>query len=245
MHKKHKTGVAQKNAVVKEKNDLNNFVKKKPGFVIGLAFFIVLILFVFVFNFLGTINPEMEGIYAKDLHENNLAIIEYQLSSINTQFSGQYTDPYEDDMIYSIKDDLEWLKQKENEIYTSKPSSDVLVKEFAFSYFLGDALVANQEFVYESYDLIDKEALITQAINLDFVSKEIVSEDVDALFEGEDQKRALFESTYNKLIMDYVKLKKVLLDSDSGMERKVVEAEKVIIITTNIPMANIPEEDFA
>lgn len=231
MSKKQKANSLKKVNEDKKNIDLGGFAKQKPGFVVAVLLFVVLVLFVLVFNFFGNIDPQMEAIYAKDLHENNLEIINYQQESIITQFSGQYYDPFEDDMIYSVKDDLDWLKEKESEIYNSKPSNEVLVKEFAFSYFLGDALVVNQEFLYEDYDFVNEEEIINEAISLNFVSKKIVSEDIDALFEGEEQRRIIFEKTYNKLIADYVLWKKNLINSDISLERKIVEAKKIILIT--------------
>lgn len=207
-------------------------LKRRPGFILATIIFIILILFL-IFSQKTTISDAtLMGGYARSFHENNQGMIDYYLEGINGQIVGQYDDTTEDDYLYSMQSDYTWLKNKDNQIFSSKPSTDVLVKEMAMSYFLEEISVLNQDFLFDFSSATQGET-IELAKSIQITDKNSFSSEVSDIFSGEPSKQDLFVKTYNELRTEYLITKKDLINSTAGDERRFVEAKKVILLTSS------------
>ena len=119
-NKKKKISETKINSTKKSKknqsNDFLEYLKKRPYFV---GFSVILI--IIVFALLLTPRQEFEEttlslIYGKALHEHHLNEIEYHLTQVEKKLNGTYQTTLEDDYYYSFKEDILWLKQREEEL---------------------------------------------------------------------------------------------------------------------------------
>ena len=204
-------------------------IKKYPGFSIAIIFVvIVLVLLALAISIGGTSGEELaEG---KMLHEENALYLNDLITGFEEQ-EKSFENPLDDDYYYSIRDDFYWLKEKEEAIYNSFPTSEIYLKEMAFTLFMESILQTNLDFTFEifeeDYDLAISEALETELGIDNFI---LVSE-MDTIFEGAEQEKTIFENSLRGLINEYVALKKNILNGDASRERKYVEAKKIIFIS--------------
>jgi hypothetical protein len=210
-------------------NEENKFLKKYPGFTIAIAFAIILLILFVALSLTGTASGE-ELAQARTMHEENSLYLE-ELTLNFENYERDFTEPLDDDYYFSIKDDLDWLKEKENLIYHSFPGNEIYLKEMAFTIFMEKIVQTNLDFTFEFFEQ-DYEQVINEALEKEITKENFVdSEEIELFFEEMDHEQLVFETTLDQLTEEYFVWKKNILLSDSGNERKFVEAKKLIFLS--------------
>jgi hypothetical protein len=205
------------------------FVKQKPGFVIAVALTII-ILYLFFSSYTPNITPYANALTSKQFHEENLLLFNDYLVAIDEQLALPSEDPIEDIYLQSIKEDILWLQKKEMQTFNSKPNTDVLVKEITFSFFAQKIVQLNEDFSFDIGEL-DYERTINQAFDANIPSIPILTEDeINETFQIQREKE-LFNVTKNILFEEYLAKKYAILEGDYPLERKYVEAKKLILLS--------------
>jgi len=212
------------------RSDPKEFIKKYPGFVIAIIFSLIVIALLFTPTM--SADPELEEklYYAQQIHIENILFVEDTLLTVEAELDGEYEDTLEDDYLISIMGDLEWFSGIENAIYNSKPTSDVFVKEIAVVVFRNRMVEINEQFTFDIIDF-NPEYTIQLALEKEAVQNFITEEDIKEIFEDNNPDRKLFLDTLNKIIAEYFKEKKRLINESSSDERKFVEAKKLILLS--------------
>ena len=207
-----------------------DFIKKYPGFVIAIIFSIILIAIFLTPT--TTIDPALEDklYYAQQIHIENVLFVEDTQLAVEAELDGEYGDTLEDDYLVSILGDLDWFSNLENAIYNSKPTSDLFVKEIAVAAFRNRMIEINEQFTFEVLDF-EPEYAISLALGKDPVQNFIAEEDLVEVFGGNEFDKKLFSDTLNKILSEYVKEKKRLINESSSQDRKYVEAKKLILLS--------------
>jgi len=210
--------------------DIKNFVKKYPGFVFAIIFSIIIIL-LFLASITPT-DPELEErlSYAQQMHFENVLFVEDTLQIFEAELDGNYEDTLEDDYLMSTIWDLEWFSKKEAEIYASKPTSDVFVKEISVAAFRNRMIELNEEVTFDVLNF-DQGYIIKSALETEPVQNFITDEDLLEVFEDNEVDKKLFLDTLDYLVKSYFEEKKTLINNSTTLERKFVEAKKIVLLT--------------
>jgi hypothetical protein len=232
MAKKKSKKVAKKITKKKEldiSKSFSEFYKKYPGFIYGII--IAIIIIILAIWSIGAVDPyavEKEE-QARVTHQTIQMQIDEMLLALDT-IDNNYDDFYDDDYYNSIKDDFIWLKEKDIETFSRK-GEDYYLREFANFIFLNRLLALNEEFLLDFYDF-DEELIIEQAKGVELDTEDITTLfEIDELFENELINKDIFYDQLNELINEYQLNKKLILNGDSGRERKFVEAKKLLMLS--------------
>jgi hypothetical protein len=234
-HKKNvHNSVVQDNILHEQKkknfiSSLTSLPKEKPGFVVAIILTII-ILYLFISSFNPDITPYAKALQSRQFHEENVLLFNEYLTATDEQLALPAEEAIEDFYLLSIKDDLLWLQKKELEVFSSKPNSDVLIKEIAFSFFSQKIIQINQDFAYDIGEP-DYERTINQAIDANIPPISILTEDeINETF-STPREIELFHATKNSLFEEYLANKYAILDGDEQIERKYVEAKKLVLLS--------------
>ena len=222
-----------KSKVLLEKNSVvqntMNFVNKNNGFMVALILFLLSILFLQLF-LTQNISEEKLG-YVKDMHTNNQSEIDSYLSSVDELLVEEKEDVLDNYFLYSTRNDFVWLKEKEQQLFISKPSSDLYAKEAAFSVFLLKIIELNEAFGIQMGDP-QFDAVINQSLSEQIAVPFILSQDkIIELFDGDVKEANIFSNTLTYLFEEYINLKKKMIEEDSVLESKYVEAKKLLLVS--------------
>jgi hypothetical protein len=220
MKRNSQADLKRKNPVSKAKE----FVFKYPGFVVALLLVVLLSLVFFSASTLK-VSPE-EASYLKQGHEESQAYFDELLLALEE--NKDFTETLDDDYYYSIKEDYEWVKAKENEIY-AQGFLGLREKEVALMVFVSELTALNQSFVYD-FTEPDYEAEINAAITTQIKYPDLFSEaDLSESFETDAQKK-IFTKTLDELFTEYIGKKRLIIEGDSPLERRYVEAKKLLML---------------
>ena len=224
--KKPKTAKPKKHKLSDTSLGPKNFIKKYPGFIIAIIFSIILICLL-----LSTIqvnDPELEEklFYAEQMHAENVIFVEDTLLTLEAELDGNYEDVLEDDYLFSIISDITWFSKIENEIYISNPKKDIFVKEIAVAAFRSRMIEINEQFVFDMLGF-EPEFTIKTALEKEPIQNFIGGEDLDAVFEDNEEDKKLFLETLDYLVKSYFEEKKRLIIISSSTDRAFVEAKKI------------------
>ena len=210
-------------------NDALKFTKENKGFMLALILFLVSILFLQLFL---TQNISEEKLaYVKDMHTNNQLEIDSYLSSVDELLVEEKEDALDNYFLDSTKKDFIWLKEKEQQLFTSRPGNDLYAKEAAFSVFLLKIVELNEAFDIRIGD-VQFDSVINQALSEQITVPFIFSQEkVVELFEGNVREANIFSNTLNYLFEDYIIWKKKMIEEDSMTESRYVEAKKLLLVS--------------
>ncbi len=218
--------------IVKEKENLFSnalsFTKENKGFMIALIILLISILFLQVS--LKSDFSQEKATYILDMHTNNQTEIDTYLSSIDTQLAEDKEDVLDDYFLASARSDFVWLKEKETQLYNSKPSTDLYAKEAAFSTFLLKMIELNEAFGVRigepDYATTIEQAKTEQiTVPLIFTQEKIVT-----LLDGDVREANIFSNTLNYLFNEYIEMKKKTISEDTVLESKYVESKKLLLV---------------
>ena len=206
----------------------NIFAKENPFFIAAIVFAILVIIFIVFLNYQENDSSD-KAAYARQFYLDNNSTLEEFLNNVNEELKVPPTGTLDDDYLYSVKDDLIWLESQNNSIFFSKPNKDVFTKESAFGLAMQTLIELNSNF---SFDIVepDYNRTINEALSLDINAPKLLSiSEMNQYFDNEYDKQ-VFLDTSTKIFDEYVKQKAGLLQSDSPIERKYVEAKKLIFL---------------
>jgi hypothetical protein len=205
-----------------------NFVKENKWFMLALIIFLLSILFLQL-SLTPTYSQEKAS-YALEMYTSNQTEIDAYLDSIDAELILEKEDILDDYFLASIRGDFIWLKEKEQQLFNSKPSSDLYAKEAAFSVFLLKMIELNEAFSMEFGDPefeFTIEQAKTEQINIPFL---LSPEKIVELFDGDVKQANIFSNTLNYLFNDYITLKKKMILEENVIESKYVEAKKLLLV---------------
>ncbi len=218
-------------AAKRDSHNLCGFAKKYPGFIIAMAFFIFIVVLFFLFS--STImQTQAKAISAKELYLQNQELIDSMILEVDYVLSqGSEGNDYssstlEDDYLAAFKDDLEWLKDEEKELFNSKPTTSVFAKEIAFSAFMQNLIEINELYLIgpeSDYQKKINEAL-SAPVNVPVL---LIEEELNETFTSQEEKDT-YHTTLKELFEKYASSKKIFINSINSTERKYVEAKKLV-----------------
>ncbi|MCX6803744.1 MAG: hypothetical protein NTY48_04195 [Candidatus Diapherotrites archaeon] len=147
-----------------------------------------------------------------------------------TQVAEGETSTINDDYYTSTKQDIDWLKNKETQLYKTPPIRLLFARELAYSGVMQLVMTINTSTVFQLSEQ-DYTSSINEAKNQGITMPMILSQqEIDDTFSSSEEKDA-FNKTCEELFKEYVALKKQILESNASKERKFVEAKKLLWIT--------------
>ncbi len=224
-----------------------NFFSKLTGFKIAVMFSLIVVI-LFGAIYFGLIeNKEInnqKAFIAKASFEYNQMTLSEGVKLIEEELMNPSGLPLEDDYLHSTKDDFEWLIEKEKTLYSTGSADDVVAKEFAFTSFLNEIVQLNDstgfDFGEPNYENTINEAL---ALKIEFKNK--IPEQFKKDLEESGLNATLFNNTLNELLSQYYSQKIALLNNSSSIERRFVEAKKIIYLQyIDLNYSFEPEEDY-
>ena len=241
IYKKHESKISsssEKDFVYK----IKSFIKEKPYFIIALIASIIIIL-LFAYSYYGVNANSEKASFAKQIYLDLNMVTEEYKQNLLLEMANPVESTLDDDYLYSIQDDLEWIQAKNKEIFYSKPSSDVFPKEAALSLASEVIIQLNMDFSFE-IGTPNQEEKIATALATDVNTPILLNDDELLEVFDNDNERAIFLSTAKKIFSDYVRTKKLLIQNSTSNERKYVEAKKIILLSYSnevIPDINYSE----
>jgi len=230
MKQKQKSGSFKENrsSISQTFGKLLDFVKAKPFFFIALFVVLVFGLALILFP-QSPADASEKAEYAKSVHADNLFVLNGLIEMVDQNQPGEES-TLDDDYYYSIRDDLEWLKSKEDSLYNSKPAFGVYPKEIAFALFAQLIIEVNDSFSIEA-GISDQTGKIKQALDTNVSPYDFLSDDaeINAAFNVDEKK--IFIDAVAYLTSEYVNDKKTLINQTTSIERKYVEAKKIVILS--------------
>jgi hypothetical protein len=231
---------SKRNAKVKiVKNDVlsidllsraRQFAKEKPYFLMAIIIAMAAIaLFLMQYYSVDSFDSEKAS-YAKQLYMDNNSILYDFSENVALEMKNPPLSTLDDDYLYSIKSDLDWLIAKNDSIFNSKPNTQVFEKEFAFSLLMQRIIEVNNAFVFEIGEP-DYQGKIGLAQNLDINAPNLLTEEEYAEYFVNDSEKKVFNSSVQSIFAEYVSMKKILLKNSDSIERKYVEAKKLLILS--------------
>jgi len=213
------------------KESVENFielVKSKPLFF-GALLLVIIFALILVLLPQNSTEASEKADYAKQVHIDNVFVLDGFIAMLDeNKPTGETT--LEDDYYYSIRDDLEWLKIKEDYLYNSKPASGAYPKSIAFSFFAQLVIEINDSFSIET-GVVDQSAIIAQALDTNVLPYDFLGDDADANGAFNADEKKVFNETVAYLTNQYTSDKKTLINRTSSLERKYVEAKKIILLS--------------
>jgi len=233
---KHKTSqkqVGSKNETQKKgivSNSLS-FAKSKPYFVIALIFSLALIAF---FIYITIIPPSQitqeEADYASALFEQNNSDLNEMLTNVNDELTLTPSTTIEDDYLNSIKDDLDWLVEKQKTVYYYSKRDDVLINELAFTVLMQKIIDVDSYFALD-IGTPDYEAKINEAITVTLQGENFFTKtDLNEMFSDFAVQQKFFNAL-NEQLAQYERSKRLIIDNSTSVERKFVESKKLVILS--------------
>jgi|GEM_PF-2167924 len=210
-------------------SSLMNFVFEKKWFVLFIDIFLLAILVIALSSMQPSYSAEKAD-YAKQLYAENTATLDQMILDMNTLIAQAPASTLDDDYYHSIKDDMLWLKSKQDSVFNSKPSNEVAVKEVAFTTFMESIIQLNDDFTMD-IGTPNYEERINYALNVDINYPTLLSEDEAKEMFKEWGEESTFRKEIRTLFEEYISNKKVLLNTADSLERKYVEAKKIIWIS--------------
>jgi len=206
-----------------------DFFKKYKGFTIALVVVIAIIIAFFFLNFDFDLSQEKAS-YAQQIHENNTTLFTDYLSVIEEVGKLDQNDTLEDDYTASMKDDVLWLMEKEKNIYSSNPRSEVFSKEVAITMLVQAIMQVNSDYMLATGETNYNEK-INEALTLEIKQlKLLTTEEITSTFPTETDKKIYFEQL-DLLWREYFNSKISVIKISSSTERKYIEARKLIWMT--------------
>ncbi|MFA6065395.1 MAG: hypothetical protein WCW44_03110 [archaeon] len=209
-------------------SEMSALIKSKPFFFIAL---LIVIIFAILLLFIPQTSVEAsdKAEYAKQVHADNVYAINGLIDMVDQNKPTPET-TLDDDYYYSIRDDLEWLKVKEDYLYNLKPSTATYPREIAFALFAGIIVQINDSFSIEAGESNQTEK-INQALDANVIPRDFLSGDMDAQLAFSSEERKTFSDTIAYLTEKYVSDKKDLITKTTSQERKYVEAKKILLLS--------------
>jgi hypothetical protein len=227
-NKKNKLGKKENKIEKKQKENISkkimpfiDLLKRKKGFAIAIIFFIILVILVLFSSNFET--GESEGIVysraiSQEIDEYSDFIIEQaKLELVNIE------EPLDKHYLESIIDDMEWLKQKNNEILSNR--NDLMIRMAGFVIFHEQIMLINEEFSFEIIEP-DYDLTINMAKEVEFNKNAILFDDLEELSENEIK---IFNETIDRLLKNYYAFKQEQI-KNSIKERQYVESKKIIFL---------------
>ncbi|MFA5126321.1 MAG: hypothetical protein WC462_04965 [archaeon] len=204
------------------------FTTQKRGFVVAVIVTLLAILIILVSS-MQTSDSMQNAAFASELFQENQAnLLEYRVN-VDEQLALGFETTLDDDYLYSMRDDLDWMINKEKELYNSKPNNEVYLKEIAFTLSAQKIIEINDAFSFEIGEPKYEEK-IALAMSTDINTPTLLtqSELIESFTTGLEREKFLF---YTKQIFDeYAKEKKILIQNTNSIERKYVEAKKLLLL---------------
>ncbi len=208
--------------------DAIRFVKENKGFMVALLIFLVSILILQLFL---TQNVASEkATYTRDMFTNNQAEIDTYLNAIDTQLIEEKENVLDDYFLASSRADFVWLKEKEIQLYKSKPNADLYAKEAAFSVFLLKIIELNEAFSIQLGEPDYNSTISVAGIEQISIPVILTQDTVITLLDGDVREANIFSNTLNYLFNDYIELKKKMIAQDNIIESKYVESKKLLLV---------------
>jgi len=209
-------------------SELPVLIKSKPFFFIAL---LIVIIFAIVLILIPQAETEAsdKADYAKQVHADNVYAINGLIDMVD-QNKPMGDTTLTDDYYYSIRDDLEWLKVKENYLFISPPSTAAYPRGIAFSAFAGLVVQINDSFSIEA-GVSDQTGKIAQALDTNVIPFDFLSGDTDSDGAFTPTEKQVFIDTVAYLTDKYVSDKKELINATTSIERKYVEAKKILLLS--------------
>jgi len=205
-----------------------NFVKENKWFMLALIIFLGSILFLQL-----SLTPNFaqeKAAYAQEIYTSNQTEIDTYLNSIDAELLLEKEYILDEYFLASMKSDFVWLKEKEQQLFNSKPNSDLYAKETAFFVFLLKIIELNEAFSIElgdpDYEFVIEKAK-TEQISVPFM---VSQEKTVLLFDGDVKEANIFSNTLNYLFSDYIEFKKKMILEENSIELKYVEAKKLLLV---------------
>lgn len=123
-----------------------DFFKKNKGFTIALILSIIITIF-FLFSLTLQTTSSEDIAYAKAINEELNSYLDFMISEVENDLLTNVEEPLDKYYFESIKNDFEWLKEKNNELFSSK--ENILMKMAGFGTFFDRILYLNEEFSFE------------------------------------------------------------------------------------------------
>jgi len=227
MKEKQKTKEMKKKQGLMQKILL--FTAQKRGFVVAVIVTLLAILVILVSS-MQTSDSMQNAAFASELFQENQANLQEYRANVDEQLSLGFETTLDDDYLYSMRDDLDWMINKEKELYNSKPNSEVYLKEIAFILSAQKIIEINDAFSFEIGEP-NYEEKIALAMSTDINTPVLLtqSELTESFATGLEREKFLL---YTKQIFDeYAKEKKVLIQNTDSLERKYVEAKKLLLLS--------------
>ncbi|MFA5357914.1 MAG: hypothetical protein WC308_03240 [archaeon] len=223
---------AKKTGKIEKKSDgkIAIFLRETPGLAVAaIAGIIVLALFIFSLVNNSSINTE-ELSYAQQVFVDNQSIIDNYVQQIDAEIAADPTNTADNYYLQSLRSDFEWLKEKELESYNSQIKNNIYLKELSFNLFLEVITEVNYNIAIDA-GTPDYERTISSAISREAPTLELFKE---SDFNGEENPQARASSgneIFNQLLKDYVAEKRLLATGSDPIERRYIEARKIINVS--------------
>ncbi|MDD3160121.1 MAG: hypothetical protein PHQ98_04090 [Candidatus ainarchaeum sp.] len=208
-------------------SEIKSFIHNYLGVVIAIIFVIILIITT-SFMVLEAMQTDNETVYySKIIHEENQGLISDLINETNTTIDSNEVKTTLDKLyLKSLLKDLNWISDKENQIYKSYPKNQILIKEMSVYYFVESLIevqqIASIEIGGPNYNIISQARSKKSKTNY---------LDEDGYFEDPTEDKLFIES-YNLISKEYFNWKKELLDNDTySNDEKYVEAKKILLIS--------------
>ncbi len=229
-NKKHsKNEATNKNSLNELAKNPLGIMKKYKGFTIALIAVIVILAVYFSLGFdLDTAQQKAQ--YAKQMHENNVQILAQYQAVIDETSKLDAVDTLEDDYSASMKDDLAWLKEKENNIYLNAPRSEIFSKEIALTMLLNAIMQVNSDYAMET-TTVSYDEKINEALNIEVKELKLLTiEEINAYIPTETDKQT-YKKSLDELWRQYLDSKQTIIKLTNSKERQYVEARKLVWLT--------------
>jgi hypothetical protein len=197
-----------------------NFKEKKGLIIAGIILIIAIFLLFFGPSPLGL---SEEYAYAVAYHKQAQTYFDEVNAQLEIDILGNFQTNLDKEYYLSIKDDIDWLKEKDNELFYS--GGKILIKEIAFMLFSQEIINLNQDFTTEFGEPI-YDTTIELALTKEY-SPLVFPDDIYSDLEPQDKE--IFENTLNTLSKQYFDFKINLINT-THQERKYVEAKKIIFL---------------
>ncbi len=218
-HKNSDTKVSSSDQTFSKEKKFN-FKKNKGLIIAGIILVIAIFLLFFGPSPLGL---SEEYAYAVAYHQQAQTYFDEVNAQLEIDIQGNFETNLDQEYYLSIKEDIAWLKEKDNEIFYS--GGKLFIKEVAFMLFSQEIINLNQDFTTE-FGEPNYESTINSALTKEYLPL-VFPEDIYSDLELED--KMIFESTLNELSKQYFDFKINLINT-THQERAYVEAKKIIFL---------------
>jgi len=217
-----------------------SFIKKYPFFAGAIVVAIIIVALFGYTLFLQSPDSAQMNEEIKAMHLESTAYFDYLTSTISTELGSTENTSLDTAYLLSMQSDIDWLREKESAAYNSFPAGVVYGKEIAVALIIDTIVQLNQDSAigvdYEDYSAaitsaLEKEAPQFKDLNYFMDWAGYVDENGAAAIalEGTPEE-ALAGTELNALFREYFSEKKAILVSNADLEKKYVEAKKVVML---------------